>query len=110
MALFSDQPAQIPAGGTAEVRVRMWVDPKQEIQIELSDAPEGIAVDRVSRVDRGIAVVLRGDPAKAKPGLKGNLIANAFRKGTETTKDGKTREFRYLQGPLPAIPFEVVNP
>ncbi len=110
MAVLSDQPAQIPAGGTAEVQVRMWADPKSEIQVELSDPPEGIVVDRVSRIDKGVALVLRGDAAKAKPGLKGNLIANAFRKGTETTKDGKKREFRYLQGTLPAIPFEVVQP
>jgi len=110
MALLGDQPAQIPAGGTAEVQVRMWTDPRSEIQIELSDPPEGIVVDRVSRIDKGVALVLRGDAAKAKPGLKGNLIANAFRKGTEITKDGKKREFRYLQGTLPAIPFEVVKP
>jgi hypothetical protein len=109
MAVLSDQPAQIPAGGTAEVQVRMWTDPKAEIQVELSDPPEGIVVDRVSRIDKGVALVLRGDAAKAKPGLKGNLIVNAFRKGTETTKDGKTREFRYLQGTLPAIPFEIVE-
>ena len=53
--------------------------------------------------------MLRSDAARAKPGLKGNLIANAFRKGTETTKDGKKREFRYLHGPLPAIPFKSSN-
>jgi hypothetical protein len=108
MAVLSDLPAKIPAGGTAEVQVRMWLD-KAEIQIELSDPPEGIVVDSVSRIDKGIALVLRADAAKAKLGLKGNLIANAYRKGTETTKDGKKRDFRYLQGPLPAIPFEVVE-
>jgi hypothetical protein len=110
MAVLSDQPASIPAGGTAEVQVRMAVDRRAEIQVELSDPPEGIFVDRVSRIDKGVSLVLRGDAAKAKVGLKGNLIANAFRKGTETTKEGKTREFRYLQGTLPAIPFEVVKP
>ena len=109
MTVLSDLPAKIPAGGTAQVRVRMGLD-KAEIQIELSDPPEGIVVDSVSRIDKGVALVLRSDAARAKPGLKGNLIANAFRKGTETTKDGKKREFRYLHGPLPAIPFEVVKP
>ncbi len=110
MGILSEQPVKIPAGGTAEVQVRTWTDAKSQVEIELSDPPEGIAVDRVSRIDKGVAVVLRGDAAKATPGLRGNLIANAFRRGTETTKEGKTREFRYLQGPLPAIPFEIVKP
>jgi hypothetical protein len=52
---------------------------------------------------------LRGDAAKAKPGLKGNLMANAFLQET-VTQDGKTREVRNLIGPVPAIPFEIVKP
>ena len=82
---------------------------RSEIQIELSDPPEGITVGSVSRTDRGVALSLKGDAAKAKPGLKGNLIANVFQKRTETNKEGKTREYRTFMGPLPAIPFEVVK-
>jgi hypothetical protein len=81
-----------------------------EIQVELSDPPEGIAVDSVSRVDQGLTIVLKGDAQKAKPGLKGNLIAHAFSKMTRTTQDGKTRNTRWLIGTLPAIPFEIVKP
>jgi len=111
MTLLGERPVKIPAGGTAEVQIRMpGAGAGGEVQIELSDPPEGIVIDKVSRIDRGVAVVLRGDPAKAKPGLSGNLIANAFQNRSETTKDGKTREFRSLLGPLPAIPFEVVRP
>jgi hypothetical protein len=110
MSLLGERLVRIPAGGTAEVQIRMpGAGARGEVQIELSDPPEGIVVDKVSRIDRGVAVVLRGDAAKAKPGLRGNLIANAFQKRTDTTKDGKTREFRALLGPLPAIPFEVVK-
>jgi hypothetical protein len=54
--------------------------------------------------------VLRSDAEKAKPGLKGNLIANAFQKSTETNKAGKTRDTRLSLGTLPAIPFEIVKP
>ena len=54
--------------------------------------------------------MLRGDAAKAKPKLKGNLMANAFLQTTVTDKDGKTREVRNFIGPLPALPFEVVKP
>ncbi len=39
----------------------------------------------------------------------GNPIANVFQKRTETTKDGKTREFRSFMGPLPVVRFEVVG-
>ncbi len=80
-----------------------------QVQVDLSDPPEGIAVDRTSWTERGLALVLRGD-AKAKPRLKGNLMANAFLQTTVTEKDGKTREVRNLIGPLPAMRFEVVTP
>ncbi len=110
MAILSQQPVKVPAGGTAEVRIRTsWGRDRSEIQIELSDPPEGITVGSVSRTDRGVALSLKGDAAKAKPGLKGNLIANVFQKRTETNKEGKTREYRAFMGPLPAIPFEVVK-
>jgi hypothetical protein len=81
-----------------------------EIQIELSDPPEGIVIDRVSCADRTATVVLHAHAEKAKAGLKGNLIANGFQKRTETNAEGRTREYRTFLGPLPAIPFEVVEP
>jgi hypothetical protein len=109
-AILDEQPVRIPVGGTAEVHVRMPADRRGETQVELSDPPEGIAVERVSWTDKVLAVVLRGDAEKAKPGLKGNLMANAFSKSAVTTNDGKTRDVRNLIGPLPAIPFEVVKP
>ena len=110
MEILSEQPVKIPVGGTAEVQVRMAWSRTGQIQVELSDPPEGIAVDRASWTEQGLALVLRGDAAKAKPGLKGNLMANAFLQTTVTEKDGKTREVRNLIGPLPAMPFEVVKP
>jgi len=110
MAILSEQPVKIPAGGTAEVQVRMYWSRKGEIQVDLSDPPEGIAVDRATWTEKGAAVVLRADAEKAKPGLKGNLMANAFLQATVTDKEGKTREMRSLIGPMPAMPFEVVKP
>ena len=110
MDVLSRQPVKIPAGGTVEVRVRMYWGRNGQIQVDLSDPPEGVTVDRVSWTKEGIAVVLRGDAGKAKPRLKGNLMANAFLQTTVTEKDGKTREVRNLIGPLPAMPFEIVKP
>ncbi len=109
MEILSEQPVRIPVGGTVEVQVRLGWNRDGQIQVELNDPPEGIAVDRASWTEKGLALVLRGD-AKAKPRLKGNLMANAFLHATVTEKDGKTREVRNLIGPLPALPFEVVKP
>ena len=109
--LLVEQPIRIPAGGDAEVQARVpWDASRGEVQIELSDPPEGILIDKVSCADRIATIVLHGDAQKAKPGLKGNLIANGFQKRTETNKEGKTREYRTFLGPMPAIPFEVVKP
>jgi hypothetical protein len=110
MEILSEQPVRIPIGGTVEVQVRMGSSRNGQIQVELSDPPEGIAVERASWIERGLALVLRGDAAKAKPKLKGNLMANAFLQSTVTEKDGKTREVRNFIGPLPALPFEIVQP
>jgi hypothetical protein len=108
MEILSEQPVKIPVDGTASVQVRMSWSREGQIQVDLSDPPEGIVVERTSWTERGLTLVLRGD-AKAKPGLKGNLMANAFLQATVKEKDGKTREVRNLIGPLPALPFEVVK-
>jgi hypothetical protein len=110
MEILSEQPVRIPAGGTVEVQVRLGWSRDGQIQVELSDPPEGIKVDSATWTEPGLSIVLRGDAAKAKPKLKGNLMANAFLQTTVTEKDGKTREVRNLIGPLPALPFEVVKP
>ncbi len=110
-AVVSEQPARIPAGGTAEVQVRgSWSGGQAEMQLELSDPPAGISVDKVAWIDRTVTITLRSNAESARPGLRGNLIANTFRKRTETNKEGKTREYRSFMGVLPAIPFEVVQP
>ena len=57
-----------------------------------------------------VAITLRSDPEKSKPGLRGNLIAKVFQQRTETNREGKTREYRVYRGPLPAIPFAIVEP
>lgn len=108
--LLVDGPIKIPAGEDAEVRASVpWSSDRGEIQIELSDPPEGILLAKASCADRTVTIVLHSDAGKVKPGLKGNLIANGFQKRTQTNKEGKTREYRTFLGPLPAIPFEVVK-
>jgi hypothetical protein len=110
MEILSEQPVRIPVGGTVEVQVRMGWSRDGQIQVELSDPPEGITVDRASWNERGLTLVLRGDAAEAEPKRRGNLMANAFLQTRVTEKDGKTREVRNFIGPLPALPFEVFKP
>jgi hypothetical protein len=108
--LLVEPPVIIPAGGDAEVQARVpWDATRGEIQVELSDPPEGILIAKTSCADRTATIVLHGDAEKVKPGMKGNLIANGYQKRTVTDNEGKTREYRSFLGPLPAIPFEVVE-
>jgi hypothetical protein len=109
--LLDDQPIKIPIGGDTELQARVpWDANRGEIQVELSEPPEGIIITKTSCADRTATIVLHGDAEKLTPGLKGNLIGNGYQKRAETNKEGKTREYRTFLGPLPAIPFEVVQP
>jgi hypothetical protein len=95
----SREPLEIPAGGIARFQVR--VPPVlTKVQFELSDPPEGIAL----RQD-GTELVLQCDAAKAKPGLKGNLIVNI---SAERVAQPANRQ-RVSLGTLPAVPFEIVR-
>jgi hypothetical protein len=108
--VLSEQPVKIPIGGTVEVQIRLGWNRDGQIQVELSDPPEGISVDNVSWIESGVSLILRGDASSVKPTLKGNLMANAYVQTTVTEQDGKTREVRNLIGPLPAIRFEIITP
>ena len=109
--LLTELPIRIPVDGEAEVRAHApWDAKRGEIQLELSESPEGISIAEATCVDRTVTLVLRGEAGKTKPGLKGNLIVNGYQKRTQTDKEGRTREYRTFLGPLPAIPFEVIEP
>ena len=45
--------------------------------LTLSEAPEGVTVQELSRLSGGVAVRMRCEAGKAEPGLKGNLIIEA---------------------------------
>jgi hypothetical protein len=109
--VLSQTPVKIPAGGTARVQVAVPTGMFMgEIQLELSDPPEGIDIQKVSPSPRGTEIVLHSDAAKVKPGLKGNLIVSAFTERTPAAGDDKAKAVRRRipLGTLPAIPFEVV--
>ncbi len=102
---------RIPSGGTARLQVDIPDEtPQGAVVLELNQAPDGIMIERTSFRDRGTEIVFRSDAKTAKPGLKGNLIVNAFAVREAAAMKGKEQRKRprVLLTALPAIPFEVV--
>jgi len=110
--IVSETPVKIPAGGTA--RIQLAGPPYMltgKVQLELGEPPEGITIEKVEPARQGAVILLRSDPAKARPGLKGNLIINAFpvavpAPGKEKVQASRPRVPLTV---LPAIPFEIYN-
>ena len=111
--ISSPDPLEIPAGGTARFQVHIPPLPANfapRVQYELSEPPEGIALRNASPGRDGTEIVLQCDAAKAKPGLKGNLIVNisAERVAQAANAKQQANRQRISLGTLPAIPFEIV--
>jgi hypothetical protein len=109
--ILGETPVKIPAGGTARVHIATSTGASVgKLHLELSDPPDGIAIKNVSPSGGDTEIVLQCDAAKAKPGLKGNLIVNAFADAPELPGKTQGSQRRRPLGALPAIPFEVVAP
>ena len=110
--LIGNSPVRIPAGGTAQVRIKT---PKrkvlQDIQLELSEPPEGVTLHDVTVVPEGLAFQLKVDKNVMQSGLSGNLTIEAFREYTPKQKNGKpaNQKRRDPIGFFPAIPIEIVR-
>jgi hypothetical protein len=78
----------------------------------LSEPPEGVEIADTSPAPSGAGIVLHCDAAKAKPGLKGNLIVtvSAERKPVTGAPSAPANRQRVQLGALPAMPFEIVKP
>jgi hypothetical protein len=114
LKILSSMPVRIPAGGTARVRLSAPTSAfANRFRLELSEPPEGITLGKLFSASEGAEIELRSDAAKAKPGLKGNLIVDVFpgqvlAAAAKNKKQGNQR--RASVGTLPAIPFEIVQP
>jgi hypothetical protein len=104
----ADRRISLPVDGTAPVEVAVPPRLAGQVRLELSEPPEGVSIQSVSSGREGMTLLLRVEGAKAKPGLKGNLIVNAF---VDRPVNGPARAAVRQQpiGTLPAIPFEIVG-
>jgi hypothetical protein len=114
LKVLSATPVKIPAGGTVRVRVGAPTSAfANRFKLELNEPPEGITLGKVVPTSEGAEIELCSDAAKAKPGLKGNLIINIFQ-GQALVAAAKNKkqanQRRASVGTLPAIPFEIVQP
>ena len=112
--VLSPSPVRIPLGGTARVHVGLPTSmPLGQLQVELDDPPEGIGIARSGPAIIGTEIVLEADAAKAKPGMKGNLIATIYMIPNPPTSIPAGAPPPALRrravGVLPAIAFEVVG-
>jgi hypothetical protein len=103
---------KLPAGGTAPVRISIPVGRMTEmVRLQLNEPPEGVSIQSATPVRDGMEITLRADSGKLKPGLKGNLIMDAFMERAGAAANGKKAAARRQPlGVLPAIPFEIVAP
>lgn len=104
----SDKPVVLPAGGSATVQLTVPPRLIADVKFALNDPPEGVAIRSVSTVANGIAVVLSAQSDKVKPGLKGNLIIDAYVE-RPAPNQGANAKRKQPMGTLPAIPFEVTG-
>jgi len=114
ITLASPQPMILKSGGTAGILVSMQGHapfPIAQPQYQLSDPPDGITIQAVSPAANATAISFKADHSKVKPGLKGNLIVEAFGERSPPAQSGKpAAKTRWSLGFLPAIPFEIAGP
>jgi hypothetical protein len=106
---------ELVAGETVRLHAEVSLPPNspiEKVQYELSDPPAGVAIKEVLPVPGGAEIVLQCDSAKAKPGVKGNLIVDISGERTPPAANGRpaaASRQRVPLGTLPAIPFEIVR-
>lgn len=105
---------QIPAGGTASVRLKMpgrALARRPDLELELNAPPAGITLEEVTRESDSLVLTLRADGESAVPRSQDNLIVEGFVEVDRPQQgDGAAaKKVRVSAGFLPAIPFVVVS-
>jgi hypothetical protein len=104
----ADRAVMLASGGTAPLQVLVPPRLMDGMVLLLNDPPEGISIQQVAPSPNGMSVLLHAD-SKVAPGLKGNLILDAFMDRIVTPQNGTPTKRRSLLGTLPAVPFEVTK-
>ncbi len=105
-----DKPVRVRCGTVTRVPVPGlpgWI--VDQVKLQLSEAPEGLAIERVAREEGGVQLLLKADAKTIKPGLKGNLIVEAYMERSMARGGAAGNAVRIPLGTLPAIPFEIVS-
>ena len=105
--LISTAPVRFTPGGTVKVQLSGPAARNlTKLQFELTDAPAGLSVaSSTAGAGDTITLVLACDPAKAKPGARGNLLLTGF--GERPNAKAKSNQ-RTSLGTVPAIPYEIL--
>jgi hypothetical protein len=88
----------------------------ENVQLELSEPPDGLTLRDVVVGDAGAEFVLASDGEKAPAGLRGNLIVVVSgervppQRGNQPAAPAAAARRRIPIATLPAIPFEVIPP
>jgi hypothetical protein len=108
--VLAPQPVKIPVDGTARIRVAIPLPRAfEKFEFELSEPPEGITLRDLSISQGGAEFVLQADAAKAKPGLRGNLIVTVSGERPPQPNQQAAARRRLPLATLPAIPFEITR-
>jgi hypothetical protein len=111
--LLSAQPARLPAGGTARVRVEMPPGFRsfENLQLDLSEPPDGITLGAVALGPGGAEFVVQADAEKCKAGFRGNLIVTVSGERVPPPNapnaPAAAARRRVTIGTLPAIAVEI---
>lgn len=105
-----NKPVRVRSGGVTRIPLLGLGGPMMDqVKLELSEPPEGLAIEKVSREEGGVQLLLKADAKTAKLGLRGNLIVEGFFERSFSRPGGKGNVMRIPVGTLPAIPFEIVS-
>lgn len=112
--ISGNQAVRIVPGEAVRIPVTVQVPanlPFERILLELNEPPEGVSLREIPPIRDMTEIVLLCDPAKAKAGLKGNLIINVLGERVPPAAAGKApaNRQRVSLGTLPAIPFEIAG-
>lgn len=109
--IVGPRPIRITAGGTTQVRLRTRRGKVlNEMQLKLSDPPNGVTLHNLTVLPDGLAFELKVDKEAVERPFTDNLIVEAIREYTPQTPQDKPAQQRRRSsmGVFPAIPIEVV--